>query len=135
MLEATEWRDRSQLLNELPNIAEMLGKERFTDLFLDILKESLSDRIFVVRKDTIETIRRCTVIFGTDWFLKNILSYDQSYTTSHSKSSQKPSKTMKTPVSSLLCLGYLQAFKSDQNYLHRQTPLFVIISLSEILKK
>lgn len=99
MLEVTDWREKYKLLDEFPNFAKILGKDNFTSMFLDLLKESLSDRIFIVRKETINIIDRCTSIFGTEWFCKNILDY-------------------------------LYAFKSDQNYLHRQTPLLALQILS-----
>jgi hypothetical protein len=98
MLEVTNWREKAKLLQEFPNFAKILGKDHFTELFLDMVKGSLSDRIFVVRQNTNEVIQKWMQLFGIGWFWKHLLDY-------------------------------LYAFKSDQNYLHRQTPLFLIKSL------
>lgn len=104
VLDWSDWRKRSKLLDEFIGFAKCLGKEIFTNLFLDLIKESLSDRIFIVRKNTVELIYKITDIFGIEWFFKCVLDY-------------------------------LYAFKSDQNYLHRQTSLFCLIELSHKLWK
>ena len=104
ILESNDWRERSSLILQFPSFANILGEENFTKMYLDIIKECLSDRVFFIRKETINVIKELSTIFGVGWFCKNILDY-------------------------------LYAFKSDQNYLHRETPLFTFIALNELLVK
>mmetsp|Transcript_32237 Transcript_32237/g.28558 ORF Transcript_32237/g.28558 Transcript_32237/m.28558 type:complete len:164 (-) Transcript_32237:58-549(-) len=73
-------------------------------MFLELVKESLSDRIYIIRQQAIAVISRLALVFGVDWFCKTVLFY-------------------------------LYAFKSDNNYLHRQTPLFCLQSLNASLLK
>lgn len=58
MLEVTNWREKARLLQEFPKFAKILGKDHFTELFLDLIKESLSDRIYVIRQNTNEVIQK-----------------------------------------------------------------------------
>jgi len=102
MLDVTDWREKTNLLNQFSNFAKILGKEHFTEMFLEILKDNLSDRIYQIRKNTVNVLCKCTEEFGIEWFFKSIIVY-------------------------------LYAFKSDQNYLHRQTPLFMLKQISGLL--
>ncbi|CAI2362605.1 unnamed protein product [Moneuplotes crassus] len=102
ILEISDWREKSRFLQELPKIAEIIGMQEFTDVFLEILKESLSDRIYIVRQQAIAVVNRLTSTFGVEWFIKFVIFY-------------------------------LYAFKSDKNYLHRQTPLFCLKIMSHNL--
>ena len=69
MMEVSDWRERSKFLQEFPRIAEVLGRDMFNSMFLDLVKESLSDTVASVRKQAIAVINKLASIFGVDWSL------------------------------------------------------------------
>lgn len=83
-MEDDEWRERVKLIQQFHN---------FNTIFVDLIKDILSDRKYVIRQEIIKAIVELTRKNGSEWFFKNILDY-------------------------------LYAFKEDNSYLRRQTPLF-----------
>lgn len=75
IFESQNWREKAEVLNNFPNFSHILGKDEFTKVFLDFIKEGFSDRIYEIRKQVVSIVKQCTETFGIEWFEKNLLGY------------------------------------------------------------